>query len=235
MKSVSDKIFAYLFYSASLAVLLAYAYAQNLYLLAFSSMLLALSAIYLNAGSIVNNMLFRRQLVSNHSGVYALDMDMKSAVKDIGSGFRAVSAARLLLKEEISSEKISAAIAKAELPFEYIVRLRNIDARRFLEGLETRKRMKEIAIAKTDPKQYAKLNAARRELEAIKSEMNKVSGSRPTEIEVVLRAFAENLDARTAARESRSCLENMVVLFSGAIDFECEMLNGQDLLDEIGD
>ncbi len=229
-----NRLYSYAFYALAAGVFVSSLVAQNGYLATLSAVLLFASAAYFSSGHIVNNMLLKRGVVVEVCNGYRLSEGLASAVKQIGSEYFAVSC--VLLKNaptERNGEQITSLVYNANFPFEFSIGLKSVDQGRLLDSLEERRRMKEIEIARSDPKKYDKVNGLRRELALMESEIRSIRGGRLLATSTKLKTFAKSTSEFEASREAARNAEQIANSFASALGFEHEILKGERLLEEL--
>lgn len=230
-----NRMYAYALYAAALLTLIFNLMLHSAPVAAFTAVLLAASVLYFNSGHIINNLLIKHSWVIEESSGYRLNPNLYSAVKSIGNVYKSVSAAQIVPENAtIANANLGSLLEKIEIPFEFSVESRNVDPRTFMEALETKRRMKEIAIAKADPKQYDKINGLKRQLDVLKEEIRSISNSKPREIRVIVKAYAEESEENAAAKQSWNSIEQLAGMFSGAIGSEYDILKGEELTEVCG-
>lgn len=231
---ISNKIYAYAIYIAAIATLVIGAMLRSAPAIAFESVLLLGSVVYLNSGHIVNNIILKRGRVLEVCRGYSLSNDLRSLVKARGNAYTAVSCIVARSSNvERNGETLNALVHNIDFPFEFSIGMRSIDQERMLDKLEEKRRLKEIEISRCDIKKYDKVNGLRRELSVIESEIRGIRGQKMLAIELKLKTFHTAGSSFEAARGSASNAEKIANAFESSLGFECEMLKGELLFDEI--
>ncbi len=228
-----NRIYSYLFYAAAVLALICGAFLSNAYLLVLTAALLLLSAIWLNSGHMLNSLLLRRSAVVEIYNGYRISEGLESIVKRIGIGYRAWSIARLKVdrRSSCTGEAVRALIEGIREPFEYSIILGEADRARILEGLETRRRMKEITLSRIDQKKQDRINALRREIDIVAAEIESVVRSgKALEVVMVIRSYADSESRSGAAGESARRIRHVADAFSAGLGLEYEVLSGERLL-----
>ncbi len=228
-----NRVYSYLFYAAGVMTLVCGAFLSSAYLLVLTAAMLLLSALWLNSGHVLNNLLLRRSVVVEIYNGYRISEGLESIVKRIGNGYRAWSVARLKVDRMSSctGEAVKALIDGIREPFEYSIILGEADRGRILEGLETRRRMKEIALSRIDQKKQDRINALRREIDIIAAEIEGVVRSgKALEVVMVIRSYADSESRSAAGGESARRIKHIADAFSAGLGLEYEVLNGEALL-----
>lgn len=234
--AITNKMFSYAFYAlgAFVAILSVFSYSPTLVLIV--SALLLLSAIYLNSGHILNNFLIRRsKLIEVYNG-YRLSTDLCSAVKRVGKHFRGVSVAVFDIYKlgNVAGTDFASTLESISIPFEFGIAVREVSKKKLLDSLETKRRVKEIAITKADSKAYDKVNELNRELGVIESDIETIKrNGKPVEVALRIRTTSDAGTDIEASRESRKNLEQVANAFSATLSLDYTMLKGELLLDAI--
>ena len=158
-----NRLYSYAFYSLALLVLIASGIANSGYAL-ISAILLLLSAVYLNSGHIINNMLVKRSRVIIIRNGYKLGRNLSSAVIHNGDSYTGISIAEFIVNKPVDKSSFEPIINNIKDPFEFSISMREVDRIRLIESLETKKRVKEISLSRIEPKMYNKINQVKKEL-----------------------------------------------------------------------
>ncbi len=233
--NIKNKIYAYLFYGLAAVALASSVFFYNTYLFALSIALILISAVYFNSGHMVNNLLLKRSLVIETYNGYSLSDGMRSAVKKVGDGSCSVSIAILRLNRgvEVESGKILSLLEGIDKPFEFILQLRQVNERALLESLETKRRMKEIALNRVSGS-YDRANELKREISVIEQDIGGIRGNgKALEVRIKIKATAVSGDRSDAARSSSRNIEQIANAFSTMLNASYEILRGEDLLSDL--
>jgi len=228
-----NRIYSYLFYAVGILCLLCAAFFSNPYLIAFTAILLLFSALYLNTGHIINNILIKRSNIIEIYNGYRLSNNLDSAVKKLGNGYYAVSVALLMIEKSsnASHETIRSLVESIHEPFEFGILLKEADRKRLLEGIEVKRRMKEISLSRIDAKQQDRLNALRREIDTLGLEIENIKKSgKALEVIVKLSSFAKSEVEADAEREAVASIRHIADAFSAGLGVDYELLKGEELL-----
>lgn len=227
----------YLFYSTSVVFFVVSILIYGSGLIAFSMVLLLIASIYFNSGHLLNNLLIRRSVVVEIINGYSLGPDLKSIVKKSGNEYNGVAAA--VVKQRADSIFNEAAFSRVvenfSDSFEFSIKLREVDKKHITEELETKKKMKEIAISRTTVSKDSKLSEQRKELELINNELQNILGSKKAlEVDMRIRTFSHSNDDIDAGIKAYKGLEKLISIVSSTTNLECEILSGERLLLEEG-
>mgnify|MGYP001626354892 CR=1 FL=1 len=226
-----QKLMAYAFYALALLAFAATIFSRNYALLLLVSFFLFLSSVYFGASKFLNAQLLALlsgKLSKTASGL-ALSADAKAVIKRKENTY----AAELRAEKQVEQSSIAGILNRLSFDFDYVVSIRQLDSKKFIEGLELRKRLKEIEIEKCNRKNYNRLNELRQQLDMIESEIAKVSGSKPVSAKILLKTFAENSAPYIAAKEACTNIETIASSFSSEAGFSYNVLKGEDLLSAV--
>ncbi len=233
---IADRLFAYAFYALAVLAFLGAVFSLNADIVVVACVLLLLSGIFLNSGHIINNFLLRRGSVVEVYNGYRLSGDLGAAVKRLGNGYRAVSMAVLDIYRgaAVPNGGLDGVLESITQPFEFSVAMREMDKKALLDNLQTKRRMKEIAVSKLGAKSYDAANELNREIQVIESDINTIkSGGKPMELAIRIKAYADSIDDAEAARWSSRNLAQIANSFSTALSLDYETLKGEELLSAI--
>jgi hypothetical protein len=231
-----NRIYSYLFYGIGILCIVCGIFFSDLYLIALTSILLLVSAVYMNSGHIVNNFLIRRSSIIEIYNGYRLSSNLDSAVKKVGNGYYALSVAIIIIEKTSNAgqEIIKNLVESIHEPFEFAILLREADRKRIIEGLEVKRRMKEIALSRTDSKLHDKINGLKREIDILGLEIENIRKSgKALEVVVKLSSFARSEVEVEAAREASSSIRHIADAFSASLGVGYELLKGEELLDSL--
>ena len=227
----------YLFYSTSVVFFGISILVYSSGIMVFSLVLLLIASIYFNSGHLLNNLLIRRSAIVEIINGYSLGPDLKSIVKKSSDEYEGLAAAVVKQKADsiFNEAAFSRVVENFSDNFEFSIRLREVDKRRITEELETKKKMKEIAISRTAVAKDSKLGAQKKELELINNELQNISGSKKAlEVDMRIRTFSHSADDVDAGIKAYKELEKLISIVSSTTNLECEILSGERLLLEEG-
>ncbi len=228
------RIYSYAFYSAAIAMFLASMLTLNVYILAFAIASLLLAALFFSSGHLINDLVLKRAgPVGPYCG-FKLSRSLYSATKDMGSRHLAVSIALMKPAGDtgMNGELMETLISNVDFPFEFSLGIKSVDRIRVIDGLETKRRMKEIEISRSDPQKYDRMNALKRELSVIEGELRNLREQKPLSIEAKLKTFGLSKSEIEASLESEKNIGRIASAFASVLGFECETLRGEALLEE---
>lgn len=229
---LGNKKYAYALYALSAALL---AGAAGLYakLIVPAIIALALSVAYFHSGQIINTLVLQKKKIVAVSGNYYLSKSMVSAVRRVGGGYEGVSVAVVHIDHTPRSEAdlFDALLERLDTSFEFIMSLEPFDKRKVMEGLRTRRSMKEIELSHTRQDKQAKIGRLKRELSFIDGEIAQLNnGSKPFMTAFKLRCSAYAAMENEAARESANSVERVAQAFSATFDASYTLLKGSEIL-----
>jgi len=229
----SDRTYSYAIFAFAVLALISAALMGSPLLIVLAIVLSLLSVIYLHSGHIINNIILGRSGIVEVSGGYSLHESMASAVRKYGQYYKGISVAELKIDSaaSYSSSQFAGIIEKSGVPFTFTIGIRNIDRKTFTEALETKRRMKELAISNTPSDSYDKLNRLKRELSMIEGELKRVNdGSKPIEAFAYVSSSAVEKSSSEAANASLRQLEEVVSLFKASLGVNCSISKGEELM-----
>ncbi len=235
--ALMNRLYSYAFYALCASVLVASLAFYSAALFVAAALLVFLSALYYASGHIVNNALLRRSLVVEIRNGYRLSSALSSAVRRTGPAYLSVSVASMALRggEGAGGNEMQSLLESLGEEFEFSIRVREVGKRKLLEGLETRRRMREIALARLPQGAYDRANALRREIAVLDGEISAVRAmAKALDVTVRVSAFARSEDEAEAARLSLASLAHVADSFSAVLKTEYTVLAGEELLAEVG-
>lgn len=233
---LDGRLYSYAFYAAAVAMFVASVLSFNAYLLALALVLLSLAALSYSSGHLLNNFILgSKGAATGLYGGFSVRERLSSAVRKNGDNYLSISSALLCKNgsEETACETVETLVSNVNFPFEFTLGIASIDKNRLLEGLETKRRLKEIEISRIDPKKCDRLNLLKRELNLIEEEINAIRANKPLAIMARIRTFCLSRSELEAARESERNIDQLTGMFSSMLGFDCEILKGEDLLKEV--
>lgn len=231
-----NRLYSYMFYAMAGASLVISIFFYNVVLFVASTILVFLSALYYSSGHIINNFLLKRSAIIEVYNGYRLSDTVSSAVKKAGSMYKAISISDISINRgvRISSAEMLSLIEGIGDPFEFSVCVREVNKRAFIEGLETKRRMREISLARLAAGSYDKANELKRELEIFDREIDGIKGSgKALDVSIRIRTIAISADEVEAARASLTSLTHVSDAFSTMLNAEYRIISGEDLLSSL--
>lgn len=227
-----NRVYSYLFYAsgaivAALSVLLLNGYVSVVALLMF-----IFSAAEFRSGHIINNLLIRQSLVVEVCNGYKISGPFEAGVRKIGKVYKARAVATLNIGKDAAqgTDFLKNFISNYHEPFGLSIELKEIDKNRILEGLETRRRMKEIELDRMTPANRNKAGVLRRELEVIGSEIESLKASEKSlEVLMSVTSIALSESEYQALLEASAGIRRVADAFSSASGTNYEILKGERL------
>lgn len=211
---------------------------ESIALVGLSVILLLLSIVYSTSAHIINPLLGRKFNINLTQEGYLLSENLKVAVKKEKEEFKAICISVLHSTYKISgqSEKFEEIIAKSRFPFEFSVQVGEIESKKIIASYETKRRIKEIEISRTDPKKSDSLSKLNRELEVIEGEIVQLaSGVTPTKALFKLKSSGKGASQSQAANLALSRMSTLLTLFSTTYNLSAKELVGEELLANLVD
>ncbi len=228
-----QKLYSCAFYAAALAVAVLSMLSGAYFILIVSAFLLLLSAVYLRSGHIVNNLLIKRSRIIEIYNGYKLNSNLSSLTKRSGAYYAGVSMALLKFEGpvEASNDSVRSMLESIQERFEFSFSAIQVDKKKLLDALETRRRMKEIGLAKLDAQKYDRSNQIKREIMVIESEMESIRRSgKAFDAVVQLKALSMAESEASAAAQSLRSMERICDAFLTATKLSYEIIKGEELL-----
>ncbi|MGC8479384.1 MAG: hypothetical protein ACP5M9_01815 [Candidatus Micrarchaeia archaeon] len=230
---LNKKLYFYGLYATSIIFLLISLFTGYLYIIIISSLFLLLSILYLHSGHIINNLLIKKSMIIEIANNYVLSQNLLSVVKKDNDFYKGVSVASIRQNGQanISSESIKSLIESIHEPFEFSIFCSEIDKKRIIEPLETKKKMKEIQLTKIKDGKYDKISALRREIDIITGEIENIRLSgKAYDVLLLIKAFGSSDSESEASSQSLKTLYRVADSFSAALKLDYEVLSGETLL-----
>jgi hypothetical protein len=228
------RLYSYAFYSAAIAMFVASALTLNAYVLAFSIASLLVAAILFSSGHLINDLVLKRAgPIAQYCG-FRLSRSLCSATRKAGGKYLSISAAVMKQAGDVvmKGELVESLISNIDFPFEFSLGIKSVDKGRVIDGLETKRRMKEIEISRADPQKYDRMNALKRELSVMEGELKSLREQKPLSVEAKLKTFGLSKSEIEASSESERNMGKLSGAFASMLGFECETLKGEALLEE---
>ncbi len=235
--SFGNRLYSYMFYAIAVVILIVSIFFYNIVLFALSAVLVFAAALYYSSGHIINNILLKRSLFMEVRNGYRLGFGISSAVKKAGTSYKSVSVAVLRLNRSVSvgSAEMLSLIEGISDPFEFSIGLREVNKRAMLEGLETKRRMREISLARLPQGAYDRANSIKREIDLFEKEIEGVQGrGKALDVSIRIRTVAVSHDEADASRSSFASLTHVADAFSTVLNASYSILKGEELLAEVG-
>ncbi|MEM0146859.1 MAG: hypothetical protein QXR85_01800 [Candidatus Micrarchaeaceae archaeon] len=229
-----DRPLSYAFYALALASFILSIILHSALVLVVVSVLLLMSSVYAGASKFVNiavlELLHRANGKLNNVG-YALAPGGAAATAKHGENYMSISAIRIGIGAHTLGSKIGEVLSGLNVNIDYVVRIRQIDSHRFVEGLAFKRRLKELELAKLNSKSYIRLNELRHEIEVLDSEISAVSSSRPVDVLFVVKVFSYGASPNLASKESVSNAQGIADALGTTAGAFAELLKGDELLE----
>ena len=235
-KNRLNRIYSYIFYATGLMLIIVSAVLSGGIILIISAVLMLIASIYLNSGHIVNNLLIKRSKVIIIQNGFELGRKLSSVVRKAGDSYIGMSVATFTINKTIQDTNgiFESIINNIKEPFEFSISMKEVDRQRLIESLETKKRMKEIQLSRTNPKMYNKINQIRKELEVIGKEISNITkGDKSLEVIVKLKAIKASGDRMEAELEPPKIIVRIANTFATSLGLEYKVLSGEELLENI--
>lgn len=235
-EELRNRVYSYVFYATCVIFLAVAIVLYNIFAFILACILLLLSGAFFASGHIINNLLVKHSKVIEVYNGYTLSEDLAGVRKRVGNRYYGVSVAILKLRKDSKSKEgeLIAVLENVKAPFQFSIEAKQIEKREILEALETKQKVKEIAISRMEERAYSKANEAKRELGVIENEINSIRESgKAFEMLMKIRATSFSTSEAEATRASARNLEQVANAFAVSLNLDYEILKGEALLSEI--
>ncbi|MGC8538253.1 MAG: hypothetical protein ACP5MK_00060 [Candidatus Micrarchaeia archaeon] len=221
----------YITYSLMGIFLILSVFTLNAYVISLGVVACLVSLAYLKMHNVIEAIFLKKSRITVSNGAYTLNSALDAAVKKTEDGYEAISAAVLEPRGEIrNSEGITDIINKSKSPFEFSVVVSSLNAKKFIEHIETRRNIAEINLSKVGG-DSRKSNAIRREIEMLDGEIASIAkGGAPMDITIRLKVFGHGYSIAEASANAKRSMEGMLSLFASSLGAGYSVLKGEDLL-----
>lgn len=211
------------------------AYSMNIYAIALSSVSLCLSIFIIKLWYIFDAILFKKSKVVQVSDNYEFESERLTATKIYRDGFTAIACARLSgpPKNAIDNKRIEGIIAHTNAPFRFVVEAERMDSKKIVDGLKTKRAMREIAISKVKSKEFdsARAKILEREIAEIDGEIKSItSGAMPLKLNTYLLTVAASENKVIATERAKSQIKEISGEFSAILEARFEVIEGKELI-----
>lgn len=235
--SFSQKNEFYLVYGLAAALAVISLVMFSPLLLLASSSLIVVAVLLLNSGHIVNDLLLKRLGIVEVAGSYRLGRNMGSVFRKQGDCYKAVSVAIMKPKpnSRVKAEAMKDLLDSINEHFEFSIELSEVSKEKIVENLRTRLRLKEISLSRVDAKSYDKVNALKRQIDAINYDISSLtSGGRSFEFVIAVKSMSISQAEDEAVLYAVKGIEALANKFSAALGLDYEILYGERLLGFFG-
>jgi hypothetical protein len=234
---LNNKRYACMVYVLGVCSVLCSAIFANGYVAAVSAFLVLLSVAYFNSGHVINNFLIKRSAIIEMYDGFKVSRNLDSLVKKTNEGYIAIATAlvRIDSKKTVENGKIKELIEGIRVPFEFSIALKEVDGKKLLESMETRRRMREIVLSRVSRKKEDKINSLRREIDVINDEISNIKkGGKALDMTVKISSFSSSVSELEAVREVSSNIKQVGDSFSVTFGVGYDILKGEELIEFIG-
>ncbi len=223
-----------MFYAMAAVILVASVFIYRWYVVISASIMLAIAAALFHSGHAINNLLVKKSKIVEISGSYRLSQSLATAYRRIGRSYCSVAVAKVVPRPGFSYDgrAMQDLLESSSHPFEFSISLEEVDRKRIIESLQTRRKVKEIALSRVKNGAHDKANELRRQITAIDEEISNISsGAKSFGFYMLLktRSIAATLhESDSAARSSLEALSNK---FSAALGLDCRSVHGEEMLE----
>lgn len=235
-KAIYNKIYHYLFYLLSVAIFIFSIFLHNLYLVLLSALILLTSVIVLHSGHILNNLLIKKSKIIEIGNGYKLSNNLVSASKRVGKSYFAIAIAVLRPRNGFiyRNDAMKELLESVKEPFELCISLNEVDKKRIIDSLETKRRLKEITLSRLKPNSYDKINNIRRQIELIDSEIANISnGGKSFDTSIILRTTSRSDNEYESELNVGRNIELLANKFSTSLGVDYEVIKGEEIFNFI--
>ena len=131
----------------------------------------------------------------------------------------------------ITPEDYESIIESVHEPFELSISITEEGKNRILEDLNTKRKIKEIELAKADPGKYDKINSIKRDITVIEGDIEDISsGGKALSIYIILKTRATSANEIDAIVESAKNIGRLAESFAASCRLEYNILSGEHLI-----
>ena len=207
-------------------------------ILILSSIIIAMLLVgYYKLSYIVEAVIFKRTNLIQVIEGYELSGERSTAIKRVSGRFNAITAALLesTSNGSVEREKIENVISNVHCTFRFVIQVERIDTNKLLDGLRTKRSMKEIELTKLNNTPFKnnalKSNSLKRQIDQIDHEIEKISsGGTPLEVSQYIVTGATSDNRFNAQELAKSQLRELTSSFNALLGTKAEPLSGDDLL-----
>ena len=195
-----------------------------------ASLFAAVSLAIYGFWDIIESLIYRRTSASMPIGGYELSGRRDSAVRYRNGRYLAVSVAELkpLREGRVGIEELEGIISRLSTPFTFTVAVERLDRLKIINGLKTRRAMKELELSRMEPHQKAA--ALRREIEQIEIDISAVESlPAPLSLSYYLAVSSLSRERTIAERLSAENLRLLSGAFDAAGGFSSSVVVGNEL------
>ncbi len=210
----------------------------NEYLIALTGVLaLALFVVY-ELWPIIEAQVFEHTNFIQLFNGFELSGSRTAAIAQTGTGYTATAGARLesLGNTDMDRQKVEKLIANINAPFKMVLQVERLNAVKMLEGLQTKKGIKEIELSRLlNPKTGRGLLTANRlkaEISFLEQEIRSIAnGGMPLKLSYYLMTSARAGERHAARQAAELQLKALVPEFDATFGTRSAILSGNDLIE----
>lgn len=229
-----ENLIFYILIATAILTALASLATLNIYVILFSCLVIVVMFFFHRLWDVFEALIINRTGVVQLIGTYELEGERLCAIKEIGKEFQAISAATLrdFPKKELTKENIERIIAGSNSPFRLVVGVERLNTSKIIDGLKTRRRMKEIELTKAkQSKGKDNSKVIEREISVIEDEITAIStGSVPLKTEIYLLSAARAESKFLAQEHSIAQIRELSGEFSAVLGASFEVISGSELV-----
>jgi hypothetical protein len=220
----------YAFYASSALAAMAAIVTFSPIIATFSIIFILSGALIHSHGRIINNLLVSRSAIIEVYNGYKLHPNLNSAVKCSGNLYSSVSVAEMPNTNAAANMDLRKLAENSSFPFEVAVRIEEMDKRKFIEPLETRKKRKEILLSRLASKNSPKALELSRTISILDDEISSIASSPSIlHMKLLLRTFSVSESEHSAAKESSENMKALASRVSSLTGSDINIIKGEEI------
>jgi hypothetical protein len=211
-------------------------FVMKAYLIIFSSIVAASMLLLYGLWDVFEAAVVSRSGVVQMIGDFELEGGRLSATRKTPGGFSATAAAQLSASpsKELNRDNIERIVANSNAPFRFVVQAERLSASKILDGLKTRRRMKEIELSKARAKEHdghSRDKVIEREIELLEGEIRAIAnGASPIKVDIYIMTTATAESRFLAEERAQGQIKELSGEFSAVIGAGFEQVSGSGLV-----
>ncbi len=208
----------------------------NLFLIAFTAILVLISVILYKLWYVIDALVFRHTNLIEIFNGYELSGDRLSAIRRINEAVSSTTAAVLEANSttEIDRSKIENIIAHINYPFKFVMQVERLNVNKITDKLETSRSLKEIELSRIDQsnnKKTLQANQLKRELEQIQHDINAIKvGETPVKLIYYIMTSSLSETIYDAEERAKSQIRELSSQFDALLKSKSKIVTGNELI-----
>lgn len=231
-----DTIAFYLVLALSVAAEITSILTLNPVAIAFTSSMLVSSVIILKLWYVIEASIFKHTNLIQVFGRFELSGDRISAIRRASGKISATTAVVLHVggKAEVDKKKIENVISHISYPFKFMMQAERLDLEKLLDKLQTRRKMREIALSRVDhssAKNLPLINSIKREIEVLEHDIESISsGDVPLKVSYYIMTTGVSDSVFSAEESAKAQIRELASQFDAILASKSEQVRGSDLI-----